>query len=890
MAHFLDRFLGDANKRVLKQYEKQAETVEGLENDFKSLSDEELKSKTTEFKNRLSNGESLDSILAEAFAAVREASRRTLGQFHFPVQILGGMALHFGNIAEMRTGEGKTLTATLPTYLNALEGKGVHIVTVNDYLAKRDAVWMGQIHYALGLSVGCIQHEGGYVYDPSVVKEEPKEDEVRDLTGSFKVEHEYLRQVSRREAYEADITYGTNNEFGFDYLRDNMVSEPAQMVQRGLNYAIVDEVDSILIDEARTPLIISAPAEDSNDMYRLFATLVPRLVADTDYNIDEKMKTATLTETGISKMEEWLGVANLYADGGVKMVHHLEQALRAEVLYKKDREYVVRGDEIVIVDEFTGRMMEGRRFSEGLHQAIEAKEGVKVQRESQTLGTITFQNYFRMYEKLSGMTGTAKTEEEEFQTVYDINVVVLPTNRASGRKDEPDRIYKTRNGKLLAVAEEVKAAHELGEPILLGTVSIEQNEELSAALQKAGVPHEVLNAKNHEREGQIIAQAGRKGSVTVATNMAGRGVDIVLGGNPSTKEEQEEVKTLGGLYVIGTERHEARRIDNQLRGRAGRQGDPGRTRFFVSLEDDLMRIFGGERMKGLMERLGVPDDMPIENSMISKSIESAQKRVEGHNFDTRKRLLDFDTVLNKQREAVYGMRREVVFTDVERDPIAIRPLIAEHFTSEIENIVAFHTSDASEWNVKEIIESAKTMVVVPDSALSVLAKYDGVAAPRAELAAKARTEITAALDDAVSATYGKVEQAFDDRKELARFERELLLRSIDALWVEHLDAMRKLRSAVGLEGYAQRDPLVAYKKESYRMFQQMLAEVQKQIVYSFFKIADAISAAKSLQASGQTLSERVGLNVQAAAQNTKIGRNDPCHCGSGKKFKKCHGA
>lgn len=888
MAHFLDRFLKDSSQKILKQYSKRVEAVNALENDFKSLSDEELKAKTEQFRERLKQGETLDDIQIEAFATVREAGRRTLGQFHYNVQLLGGMALHDHNIAEMRTGEGKTLTATLPVYLNALEGKGAHVATVNDYLSMRDAAWMGQVFHFLGLTSGVISHEGAFVYDPTVVKNEEEADEDRDETGGFEVHHEYLREVSRKEAYDADVTYGTNNEFGFDYLRDNMVQRPDQRVQRELNFCLIDEVDSILIDEARTPLIISAPSQTSSAMYQQFAQVVRTLVENEDYNIDEKMKVSTLTEKGIEKVESALGLKDLYAEGGVRLVHHVEQALRAEVLYKRDKEYVVKEGEIVIVDEFTGRMMEGRRFSEGLHQAIEAKEGVEVKQESQTLATITFQNYFRMYGKLAGMTGTAKTEEEEFQKIYNLDVIVIPTNKPIARQDNNDQIYKNEAGKIQAIVKDVKARQEKGQPVLIGTISIEKNEVISQALTKAGVEHEALNAKNHEREGNIVAQAGRKGAVTVATNMAGRGVDIKLGGNPSTEEQYNEILGVDGLYVIGTERHESRRIDNQLRGRSGRQGDVGETQFYVSTEDDLMRVFGSDRMKNMMEKLGVPDDVPIENNIITKSLESAQKKVEGHNFDIRKRLLDYDDILNKQREVAYDMRREIVDLDLEGNPEAAKPMVLDHITQEIEHVIAFHTVDGTDWNIKEVFETMKTIVPVPTELMNRFMSYNGVGAPKASNAATVRTELIEALEGQAEKAYEELEGLFENRSELATIEKQLLLRSIDMLWVEHLTAMRKLRSSVGLRGYAQRDPLVEYKRESFAMYQTMMAEVQKQVVYSIFKIKDAIRIAK-----GPSLAERVKIDEKVkagAGGDKKVGRNDQCPCGSGKKYKKCHGA
>ena len=654
----ITKLFGDANEKYLKKLRPLVEKINSLEKTFEGFSDTQLKEKTQELKKQIEGSLALLNILPEAFALVREASKRTLNQRHFDVQLIGGIVLHEGNIAEMKTGEGKTLAATLPVYLNALTGKGVHVVTVNDYLAKRDAVWMGQIYDLLGLSVGCIMHDTAFVYDPATNK-----DKERDVMGSFKVVEDYLRPVSRKEAYACDITYGTNNEFGFDYLKDNMVYDLAQQVQRGHHFAIVDEVDSILIDEARTPLIISAPDTESSKWYQEFAKITPRLEAKTDYEIDEKLKAATMTEAGINKVEKILGAGNIYEEKGIKYVHHLEQALRAEVLFKKDEDYVVNpsadGGQIIIVDEFTGRMMPGRRWSGGLHQAIEAKEGVLVQPESLTLASITFQNYFRMYKKISGMTGTASTSAEEFDKVYKLDVVLIPTNKPMQRHDLPDGVYKTHDGKLQALVREIKARHETGQPVLVGTTSIEKNEYLGKLLEREGVPHQILNAKHHEQEGEIIAQAGKLGAVTIATNMAGRGVDIILGGNPEDDPERSRrVRDLGGLHIIGTERHEARRIDNQLRGRSGRQGDPGSSQFFLSLEDDIMRIFGGDRIKSLMGLLKIPEDEAIENKMISGAIESAQSKIEGLNFDLRKHILEYDDVMNKHRDVIYKKRKE----------------------------------------------------------------------------------------------------------------------------------------------------------------------------------------------------------------------------------------
>ena len=656
---FLRSFFGSMGGGSLASYDSIIKSAASFEEEFSLLSPNELKNKTDEFRERMKKGEGQEAFLPETFAVVREVSKRVLGLRHFDVQILGGAVLNSGKIAEMKTGEGKTLVATLPAYLNALSGNGVHIVTVNDYLSRRDAVWMGQIFSSLGLSVGCINHNASYLYDPA----HSEKDKERDETGSFRVLHEFLRPATRKEAYGADITYGTNNEFGFDYLRDNLAYGQPQVSQRGHNYAIVDEIDSILIDEARTPLIISAPHAEPSEYYKNFAKIARNLVSEKDYQVDEKMKAITLTEEGIENVEKILGIENLYTDKGVKYIHHLETAVRAKALFQRDKEYVVKDNGVIIVDEFTGRMMPGRRWSDGLHQAIEAKEGVRIQEESRTYASITFQNYFKLYKKLSGMTGTAITSAEEFAKVYGLETVSVPANKPVVRDDMGDLIFQTEEGKFKAVARKIKELHQAGQPILVGTVSIEKNEKLSAILTKEGVPHQMLNAKNHEAEGEIIAQAGRYGAVTIATNMAGRGVDIVLGGNPKDEEKRQKVLSSGGLFVLGTERHEARRIDNQLRGRSGRQGDPGTTRFFVSLEDDLMRIFGSDRIKSMMGRFGIPEDEPIENRLVSKAIESAQEKIEGFNFDARKHLLDYDNVVNAQRTKIYSRRKGILFGD-----------------------------------------------------------------------------------------------------------------------------------------------------------------------------------------------------------------------------------
>ncbi|MCB9811697.1 preprotein translocase subunit SecA [Candidatus Nomurabacteria bacterium] len=653
---FLDRFFGPTYEKELKKIQPLVAQINDLSERFSGYSDDELKGLSAEFKGRVSAGETLDELLPEVFAAVREAAGRTLGIRHYDVQLIGGLLLHRGQITEMRTGEGKTLVGTLPAYLNSLTGKGVHVVTVNDYLARRDAVWMGQVYAALGASVGVINHSSSFLYD----EHHGAEDEERDAEGSFKVHHEFLRPCERQDSYRADITYGTNSEFGFDYLRDNIEFDAKRLRQLHHAYAIVDEIDSILIDEARTPLIISAPAADSEDLYTVFARVAMRLKPDEHYTVDEKLKSIALTDEGIEAAEKALGIDNIYTDKGIKYVHHLETAIRAKALYTRDKEYVVRDNEVVIVDEFTGRLQPGRRWSDGLHQAVEAKEGVEIQRESKTYASITYQNYFRMYEKLSGMTGTALTSQEEFYTVYGLEVVPVPTNRAVQRIDRNDLIFQTEKGKFTAAIAKIKEVNEKGQPILVGSASIDKNELLSAELTKAGVKHEMLNAKNHEREGEIIAEAGRKGAVTLATNMAGRGVDIKLGGANATDAQEKEVLELGGLFVLGTERHEARRIDNQLRGRSGRQGDPGETQFYVSMEDTLMRVFGGDRIKGLMGTFGIPEDQPIENKMITRQLESAQTRIEGFHFDARKQVLAYDDVLNRQRQVIYARRRKLL--------------------------------------------------------------------------------------------------------------------------------------------------------------------------------------------------------------------------------------
>ncbi len=912
MSKILKAIFGDPNKKLLTELGKEIEKINALESGLRSLSDEQLKTKTQEFKHRLTAGELLDDLVHESFAVVREAARRTLGQRHFDVQLIGGLVLHRGQIAEMRTGEGKTLTSTLALYTNALRGQGCHLVTVNDYLAKRDAVWMGQIFDFLGLTVGCIQQDGGLMYDASYKHvegslEEGIADDQRDETGSFHVREDYLRPCSRKEAYAADITYGTNNQFGFDYLRDNMAPTLESCVMRELHYAIVDEIDSILIDEARTPLIISAPAEKSNDLYYRFAQIIATLSEKEDFNIDEKMRASTLTEAGIEKIERTLGIENLYAiDQGIYQ-RFADTALRARANYQRDVHYVVKDGAVIIVDEFTGRLMPGRRFSEGIHQAIEAKEGVAIQNESRTMATITFQNLFRMYHKLSGMTGTAATEAEEFAKIYHLEVVEIPTNRPVTRIDAQDRIYKTEAGKYLALAREVKAYQEKGQPVLIGTVSVEKNEGLSSLFTKAGIRHEVLNAKNHAREGEIIAQAGRKGAVTIATNMAGRGVDIKLGGNPATEEEEEEVKKLGGLHVVGTERHDSRRIDNQLRGRSGRQGDPGYTRFYLSMEDSLMRIFGSDRAKGMMDRLGIPDDQPIEAKLITSSIEKAQVRVEGYHFDARKHLLEYDDVLNKHREIIYARRREVL-ESFANEPEKLRDRILDIIEGEVEQIVLFHSSEVggSAWDVKEIIESISTIVALSDEQKHELASIGQSAAKDKEELAQGRSEVIGRIMEIIRSQYDKLYEVFEERKNMYSIERAVILRAVDMLWIDHLAAMTALRTGIGLQGYGQRDPLIEYKKEGYNMFQHLLGSINNEITQTFFKYAKHAVDMKVQAELGRSVFQKAGLVLQGAQKTNggngdggsprlqpggsseKAGRNDPCPCGSGKKYKKCH--
>jgi preprotein translocase subunit SecA len=820
---FLTKLFGDRYTKYIKTLDPVVKQVNSFEESLKKLSNDEIKAKTAEFKARLTKGESLEDILPEAFACVREAAVRTLNQRHFDVQLIGGIILHRGNIAEMKTGEGKTLVATLPVYLNAISGHGAHVVTVNDYLSRRDAVWMGQIYSFLGLSVSVINHESSFMYDPN----HKDLDEKRDELGSFKVVYEFLRPCSRKEAYAADITYGTNNEFGFDYLRDNIEYAQGDLRQREYNFAIVDEVDSILIDEARTPLIISAPTADSENLYGVFSKIVRDFVKDVDYTVEEKHKAIQLTDAGINKAEKALGVENIYTDGGIKYVHHLETAVRAKALFEINKDYVVKEGEVIIVDESTGRMQPGRRWSEGLHQAIESKEGVAVQKESRTFASITFQNYFRMYKKLAGMTGTAITSSEEFFKVYHMDTIPVPTNKPVARKDFNDLIFQTENGKYKALAKRVKEINKTGQPVLIGTVSIEKNEVLSEYLRREGIQHNLLNAKNHEKEGEIVAQAGKFGAVTVATNMAGRGVDIKLGGVPFNQEEYEKIKTFGGLAVIGTERHEARRIDNQLRGRAGRQGDPGTTQFFVSLEDTLMRVFANDVVKRMMNRFGIPEDEPIENSLITRTLESAQTKIEGFNFDARKHVLEYDDVLNFQRKIVYERRRAALIGEIE---------------------------------------------VVKDKLAEIAADEES------------RNIISNKI-----AQFGEAE--------FYRIARIIMLQAIDMFWVDHLEMMDYLRGSVNLRAYGQRDPLVEYKKDGLRLFKEMQIAINEEILRMLPHIGvGAFQAEEEKLKETQKHMKVAGAegksdnNVAVQSSGDKVGRNDPCPCGSGKKYKHCHGA
>jgi len=875
----LNKIFGDPNEKELKKIQPIVNEINKLEEKLQSFSDEQLKNQTGIFKERLGKGETLDQILPEAYAVVRETSKRVLKQRHYDVQLVGGIVLHQGKISEMKTGEGKTLVSTLPIYLNALTGRGAHLITVNDYLSKRDANWMGPIYHFLGLSAGVLQHDKSLLFDPQT---NPDENEAT-------VEMENFREITRQEAYACDITYGTNNEFGFDYLRDNMAVNKNQLAQRELNFAIVDEVDSILIDEARTPLIISAPDADSNTMYQTFSRIVPKLNNEKDYTIDEKMRAVSLTDEGIEKVEAMLNMKDIYNEGGIMFVHHLEQALKAEILFNRDKDYVVKDGEVIIVDEFTGRLMPGRRFSEGLHQAIEAKENVKVQKESRTLATITFQNYFRLYDKLAGMTGTAVTNAEEFSKVYKLDVIIIPSNKPIIRIDRVDSVYKTERGKFMALIREIKKRYEKGQPVLVGTISIEKSEILSSLLEREGIKHEVLNAKFHEKEALIISGAGQKEAVTIATNMAGRGTDIKLG---------EGVDKLGGLCILGTERHEARRIDNQLRGRSGRQGEPGETQFFVSMEDHLMRVFGSDKMKAMMDRLGIEEDMPIENSFISKSIESAQTKIEGYNFDIRKHVLDYDDVMNKQREVIYKKRREIleITENTEKadeeinkenfpELLKLKEKILEMFENQAQYIISIHSiGNRSDWNIKEMMEAVHKIVSSNEYLENKIKEIINSDRPDEE----ARSLLTDLIFEVLSNGYNKREEEIGYAA-ARQIEKMVMLRSIDMLWMEHLDSMDSLRDGIGLQGYGQKDPLVEYKKESYRMFQSLLGSIEENVLSAIFKVqivkkVESPMENKNIKSSGGS-EEEAGASAPEIVK--KIGRNDPCPCGSGRKYKKC---
>ncbi|PWA12617.1 preprotein translocase subunit SecA [Pueribacillus theae] len=835
MIGLLKKVFPTANDRQISRLQKKVEKIEAYAPRMENLSDEELRNRTEEYKSRVAKGESLDDFLEEAFAVVREAATRVLGMTPFPVQLMGGIVLHEGNIAEMKTGEGKTLVATMPVYLNALTGKGVHVVTVNEYLARRDAEQMGQLYEFLGLTVGL------------------------NVSG--------LDSEAKKEAYQADITYGTNNEFGFDYLRDNMVLYKEDMVQRPLHFAIIDEVDSILIDEARTPLIISGSANKSTDLYIRANQFVKMLTKETDYTHDEKTKNVQLTEEGINKAEKFFGIENLYDIKNVQLNHHINQALKAHVVMLKDQDYVVEDGEVVIVDAFTGRLMKGRRYSDGLHQAIEAKEGLEIQRESMTLATITFQNYFRRYEKLAGMTGTAKTEEEEFRNIYNMNVIEIPTNKPIVRIDNPDLIYKSMKGKFDAVVQEIVERHKKGQPVLVGTVAVETSELISQLLKKKGIPHNVLNAKNHEREAEIIEQAGKKGAVTIATNMAGRGTDIKI---------DEEVKSLGGLYILGTERHESRRIDNQLRGRSGRQGDPGESRFYISLEDELMRRFGSENLMGMMDRLGMEEDQPIESRMVTKTVESAQKRVEGNNFDARKQLLQYDDVMRQQREIIYKQRAEVLESD------NLREVVENMMKSVIERVVKLHTPEEEveeDWDLESIADYMNGTFFSE----GMLSKTD--------LVGKDPEEMIELLFEKVKNKYDEKEKQLEPER-MREFEKVIVLRSVDSKWMDHIDAMDQLRQGIHLRAYGQNDPLREYQFEGFEMFEEMIAAIEEDVSRYIMKAEIQQNLQREKVAEGTAVNpkeESKPKKKQPVRKGKTVGRNDPCPCGSGKKYKNCHG-
>lgn len=892
MFRFLTKLL-DANEKELNRIRPIVTKINSLEEECAKLKDGQFIEKTAELKSRLSSGQTLDEMLPQAYALVREASKRIIGERHFDAQLIAAIVLHKGAVAEQKTGEGKTLSAVPALYLNALTGKGAHLVTVNDYLARRDCGWMGPIFHLLGLKTSAIINDQSFIYDP----------EFDDKSATdWRLIH--LKPITRKEAYLADVTYGINSEYGFDYLRDNMVSEKTQLAQRDFHYAIVDEVDSVLIDEARTPHIISAPDTEPTKKYYEYASLVGKLNKDTDYSIDEKLRTAHLTEHGIMKVEKMLGLPNLY-EKDFTIVHHLEAALKANTLFRKDKDYVVKEGQVVIVDEFTGRLLVGRRFSEGLHQAIEAKEGAVIQQESRTLATVSLQNYFRMYSKLAGMTGTAATEAEEFHKIYKLDVVMIPTNRPMVRKDYSDMVYKTTRAKFAAVATEIENLHKTGQPVLVGTTSIEKNEILSEFLNRKGIPHELLNAKNHEKEASIISNAGRKGVVTVATNMAGRGVDIILGGTPPSKfqktndgpkmseygeeikqwrKNHEEIIKLGGLHVIGTERHESRRIDNQLRGRSGRQGDPGSSRFFVSLDDDVMRLFGGEQVSNLMTFFKLPEDVPLEHPMVSRAIEQAQVKVEGFNFDARKHLVEYDDVLNKQREIIYKLRRQIVAGE------NLRELILQKISDQLNIFVNLYAAQGITEKEKEkiITEFVSIIPFDPSSQKQILSQMENLSHP---------SDIIEYLYKVVMDTYQRREKQLGGDI-VGQVEKWVALSVVDGLWMDHLDAVDDLREGIGLRGYGQLDPLVEYKNEAYSMFERLVSAIDSEIAHRIFKVQVQLSAdqMKAMQQQQETTitkeaKRQAVLNQQSIGKSSmkrNLGRNDPCWCGSGKKWKRCH--
>jgi len=895
----LSKVFGSKNERELRRMRPLVAEIGAKEASLMLHSDKDLGARADDFKKRLADGSTLDDLLPEAFAVCREMSKRTLAMRHFDVQLIGGIILHEGKIAEMKTGEGKTLVATLALYLNALEGKGAHLVTVNDYLAKRDAQWMGPLYHNLGLSVGVIQHESSFLFDPHYDAEDKR--------------LQHLRPCTRQEAYRADITYGTNNEFGFDYLRDNMVGDREHCVQRELNFAIVDEVDSILIDEARTPLIISGPTEDSTDLYYRIDRIIPSLKRETDYTIEEKTKTAALTEEGNEKVERALGVTNLYDLANMELVHHVVQGLRAHVLYHRDVDYVVKDGEVIIVDEFTGRLMPGRRWSDGLHQAVEAKEGVKIANENQTLASITFQNLFRMYEKLAGMTGTADTEAGEFAKIYNLDVVVAPTNRPNIRQDFADVVYRTEKEKFNSIVEEIADCHKRGQPVLVGTISIEKSERLAGYLVRHGIKHNVLNAKHHEREAEIIAQAGRKEAVTIATNMAGRGTDILLGGNPEflfkkalyadpemppdrqgpllaqirteCEAEKQEVIAAGGLHILGTERHESRRIDNQLRGRGGRQGDPGSSRFYLSLEDDLLRIFGSDRISKIMLKLGMEEGVPIEAKMVTRAIENAQKKVEAHHFEIRKQLLDYDDVMNKQRTVVYERRRMILSGENLSEDIKAD---AEEILDGLLDVHCPKDSYQEDWDLKGLADACYARFSIECKDLAAESKDTGFEALRDELVRK------------IHEAYAAKERELGP--DLLRYlEKMVMLRTIDTLWKDHLLAMDSLREGIGLRGYGQKDPLIEYKREAFDMFADMMDRFQRDVLEHLLRVqvVQGEQPPPVMERPRRPPTLTLNRGEQAPEGNgdktirrtgEKVGRNDPCPCGSGKKYKKCHGS